>query len=79
MLANSIWRQEYAENFVAASASRKEVSVLQHLFRQYPVLFAGSDGLDFRTTISVIWNIGEECGYVSPDRPDIIEYERVSF
>ena len=79
MFANTFWRQEYAENFLAASASHKEVRVLQHLFRQYPVLFAASDGLDFRTTTSVIWNIKEGCGYISPDRPDITEYERVCF
>lgn len=77
MMARTFWRQEYAENFLAASASQKEAIVLQHLFRQYTVLFAGSDNLDFRTTTSVIWDINEGCGYVSPDRPDIAEYERV--
>jgi len=79
MIANSIWRLEYAENTLNASAERKDVTVLEHLFRQYPVLFAGSDGFDFRTTTSVIWNINEGCGYISPDRPDITEYEKVCF
>ena len=79
MLANTMWRLEYAENTLGASASNKEVSVLQHMFRQHPVLFPAADDLDFRTTVSVVWNIREGCGYISPDRPDITDYERVCF
>jgi len=79
MFANTFWRLEYADTFLDASASRKEVEVLQHLFRQHPVLFPAADDLDFRTTTSVVWDINEGCGYISPDRPDITEYERVCF
>jgi len=78
MLANSLWRQELAESWLGASAD-KDVKEIQHLFHTYPVLFPGSDGHDFRTTVSVIWNIKEGAGYISPDRPDITDYERVSF
>ena len=78
MLARTIWRQEFAENFLATSAG-KTVSEVQQLFRTHPVLFAGSDGLDFRTTVSVIWNIREQAAYISPDRPDITKYQRVTW
>jgi hypothetical protein len=78
MLGKSFWRQEFAESWLGASAD-KDVKEIQHLFRTYPVLFPGSDGHDFRTTVSVIWNINEGAGYISPDRPDITDYERVSF
>ena len=78
MLAMSFWRQESAENWLGASGD-KDVRELQYLFRGYPVLFAGSDDHDFRTTVSVIWSVKEGAGYISPDRPDITDYERVSF
>ena len=79
MLAHTLWRLEYAESTLASSASRKDVSVLQHMFRQHPVLFPAAENLNFRTTVAVIWNIPEGCGYISPDRPDITDYERVCF
>ena len=78
MMANSFWRQEFAESWLGATVE-KDVREIQHLFRTYPVLFPGSGGNDFRTTVSVIWNINEGAGYISPDRPDITGYERVSF
>ena len=67
-----------AENWLGASNER-DVRDLQYLFRSHPVLYPASGDLDFRTTVSVIWNIGEGAGYISPDRPDITEYERISF
>ena len=78
MLANSLWRQEYAENWLRTS-SMKSIDELQYLMRSYPVLFPGADNLDFRTTVSVLWSIREGTAYISPDRPDITEYEQVSF
>ena len=78
MLANSLWRLEYAENWLKSS-SNKTVSELQYLLRSHPVLFPAADNLDFRTTVSVLWNIKEQAAYISPDRPDITEYERVTF
>ncbi len=78
MLANSFWRQEHAENWLKAS-SAKGVAELQSLMRSYPLLFAGADNLDFRTTVSVLWNIREGTAYISPDRPDITSFEKVAF
>jgi hypothetical protein len=78
MLARTIWRQEYAENFLGHSA-KKSLAELKLLFRSYPVLFHGSDGLDFRATTSVIWDIPNQVAYISPDRPDLTEYERVTW
>ncbi|MHC5061668.1 MAG: C45 family autoproteolytic acyltransferase/hydrolase [Planctomycetota bacterium] len=78
MLARTIWRQEFAENFLATSVGKK-VKELQQLFRTYPILFAGSDGMDFRSGISVIWNVREQAAYISPDRPDITKYQRVTW
>lgn len=78
MLASTFWRQGLAETFLATSVNRKPEE-LQQLFRTYPVLFAGSDGLDFRTTVSVVWDIGAQAAYISPDRPDITEYQRISW
>lgn len=77
-LANSLWRLEYAESFLRASADHG-VSELQQLLRTYPVLVPGSDGLDFRTTVSVIWSLSEKVAYVAPDRPDLTEYTRVDW
>ena len=45
MLANSFWRQEYAENWLGAS-SNKDYKELQLLFRSYPVLFAAAGATD---------------------------------
>jgi hypothetical protein len=78
LLARTIWRQEFADSFLATAAD-KSINELQQLFRTYPVLFAGSDGLDFRTTVSVIWNITEQAAYITPDRPDLTEYQRVDW
>jgi hypothetical protein len=78
MLANSIWRQEHAANWLKAS-SAKSVAELQPLMRSYPVLFRAADNLDFRTTVSVLWSIREGAAYISPDRPDITNYEKVTF
>ena len=78
LLANTIWRQEFAENWLGASRV-KDVRDLQYLFRSYPALFPASDDQDFRTTVSVIWSVREGAGYISPDRPDITDYERISF
>ena len=78
MLARTFWRQQFAETFLATSASKK-AEELQQLFRTYPVLFAGADGLDFRTTVSVIWDIRKQAAYVSPDRPDITDYHRITW
>lgn len=78
MLARTFWRQQFAETFLAASASKK-AEELQQLFRTYPVLFAGADGLDFRTTVSVIWDIRKQTAYVAPDRPDITDYHRITW
>jgi hypothetical protein len=76
MLARSFWRLQYAESFLATSSDNK-VEEIQLLFKTHPVLFAGSDGLDFRTTVSVIWDIRNQIAYITPDRPDITDYKRV--
>ena len=78
MLARTIWRLENAENFLATSADKKPEE-LKTLFRSHPVLFASSDGLDFRTTASVIWDIPKQTAYIAPDRPDLVEYQRVTW
>ena len=78
MLARTIWRLENAENFLATSADKKP-DELKTLFRSHPVLFASSDGLDFRTTASVIWDIPKQTAYIAPDRPDLVEYQRVTW
>ena len=78
MLARTIWRQEYAANFLATSADKKP-DELKSLFRAHPVLFASSDGLDFRTTASVIWDIPNQTAHIAPDRPDLVKYQRVSW
>jgi hypothetical protein len=78
MLARTIWRLEYAENFLATSADRKPEE-LKTLFRSHPVLFASSDGLDFRSTVSVIWDIPNQTAYIAPDRPDLVEYQQVTW
>jgi hypothetical protein len=74
LLANTIWRQRFAEQFLAASAGKK-VEDVQQLFKTYPVLIPGSGGDDFRTTVSVIWDINAQMAIIAPDRPDITEYE----
>lgn len=78
MTARTFWRQEFAENFLATSVDRT-VEELQQLFSVYPTLYAGSDGLDFRTTVSVIWSITEQAAFVAPDRPDITTYQRIDW
>ncbi len=78
MLARTIWRLENAQNFLATSADKKPEE-LKTLFRSHPVLFAASDGLDFRTTVSVIWDIRKQTAYIAPDRPDLVEYQRVTW
>jgi hypothetical protein len=78
MLARTIWRLENAENFLATSADKKPEE-LKTLFRSHPVLFASSDGLDFRTTASVIWDIPKQTAHIAPDRPDLVEYQRVTW
>jgi hypothetical protein len=78
MLANTFWRQRFAEQFLAASAGKKTEEV-QQLFKTYPVLIAGSDGSNFRTTVSVVWDINAQTAHIAPDRPDITEYERIGW
>jgi hypothetical protein len=78
MLANTIWRQKFAEQFLEASPGRK-AEELQQLFKTYPVLIPGSDGGDFRTTVSVIWDVKNQAAYISPDRPDITNYQKVDW
>lgn len=78
MLAKTIWRQEFAEDFLSV-ASEKQPQELMTLFRTYPVLYAGSGGLDFRTTVSVIWDIPNQTAYIAPDRPDLVKFQRVTW
>ena len=78
MLARSFWRQEYALNFLVTSADKKPEE-LKRLFSSHPVLFASSDGLDFRTTVSVIWDIRKQTAIIAPDRPDLVKYQRVTW
>ena len=78
MLARTIWRLENAEHFLMTSADKKPEE-LKTLFKSHPVLFAASDGLDFRTTTSVIWDIRKQTAYIAPDRPDLVEYQRVTW
>jgi hypothetical protein len=78
MLAKSFWRQEFAERFLATSTEKK-AQELQQLFKTYPVIFYGSDDGDFRTTTSVIWDIRNQRAYISPDRPDITDYEIIEW
>ena len=78
MLARTIWRLEYAHNFLATSADKKPAE-LKTLFRSHPVLFASSDGLDFRSTVSVIWDIPNQTAHIAPDRPDLVKYQRVKW
>lgn len=63
---------------LATSASKKPKE-LKTLFRSHPVLFAASDGLDFRTTASVIWDIPNQTAYIAPDRPDLVDYQQVTW
>jgi hypothetical protein len=78
MLARTVWRLENAENFLKTSADKK-AEELKTLFRSHPVLFASSDGLDFRTTVSVIWDIPKQTAYIAPDRPDLVEFQQVTW
>jgi len=78
MLANTIWRQKYAEQFLDVSSGKK-AEELQQLFKTYPVLISGSDDGDFRTTTSVIWDVKNQRAYISPDRPDITDYEIIEW
>lgn len=78
MLANTLWRLEYADAFLRASADRS-IAELQQLFASYPVLVAGSDGHNFRTAVSVIWSLGEQAAYIAPDRPDLTDYIRITW
>ena len=78
MLARTIWRLEYTENFLATSANKK-AEELKTLFRSHPVLFASSERLDFRSTVSVIWDIPKQTAYVAPDRPDLVKCQRVTW
>lgn len=77
MVSNTFWRQELAEDWLSASAD-KSVYEIQKLFRTYPILYTGSGNHDFRTSVSVVWNIREGAAYIAPDRPDLVEYERVT-
>jgi hypothetical protein len=78
MLANTFWRQKFAEQFLQVSAGKKAEEI-QQLFKTYPVLIAGSDGGNFRTTVSVIWDINAQMAIIAPDRPDITEYQRIGW
>lgn len=78
MLANTIWRQKFAEQFLDVSSGKK-AEELQQLFKTYPVLIPGSDDGDFRTTTSVIWDVKNQRAYISPDRPDITDYEIIEW
>jgi hypothetical protein len=77
-LANSLWRLEYADTFLRTSADRS-IGELQQLLRTYPVLVPGSEALDFRTTVSVIWSLSEQAAYIAPDRPDLTDYTRITW
>jgi hypothetical protein len=78
LLANTFWRLDFAEDFLSASAT-KNAQEVQQLFRTYPVLIPGSGGDDFRTTVSVVWDINNQTAHISPDRPDITEYEAIGW
>lgn len=78
MLARTFWRLQFTESFMATS-SDKNVEEMQLLFKTYPVLFVGSDGLDFRSVVSVIWDIKNQSAHISPDRPDITNYQKVDW
>jgi hypothetical protein len=77
-LANSLWRLDYANAFIRTSSDRT-VAELQQLLSTYPILIPGSGGMDFRTTVSVIWNLNEQAAYITPDRPDLTRYTRVAW
>jgi hypothetical protein len=78
MLANTLWRLEYADAFLRTSADRS-IAEIQQLLASYPVLVPGSEGQDFRTSVSVIWSLSEQAAYIAPDRPDLTDFIRITW
>jgi len=78
MLAKTLWRLEHADAFLRTSADHS-IAELQQLLSSYPVLVPGSEGHNFRTATSVIWNLREQAAYIAPDRPDLVDYTRITW
>ncbi|WP_170111888.1 C45 family autoproteolytic acyltransferase/hydolase [Photobacterium frigidiphilum] len=59
--------------------NERNVESMKTILRTQPILMKAANGLDFGTTNSYVIDLNAGCMYMSPDRPDLVNYEKFCF